>query len=67
MPAVPVADPRRLYNNGTGHTEREVPGLADGTDFITMQRVGQKMLRGNTAWFGLDYGKSLEDIHVPVL
>ncbi len=62
-----VADPRRLYNNGTGHTEREVPGLAEGTDFITMQRVGQKMLRGNSAWFGLDYRKSLDDINVPVL
>ncbi|MEP6788956.1 MAG: discoidin domain-containing protein, partial [Acidobacteriota bacterium] len=60
-------DPRRLYNNGTGHTEREVPGLADGTDFLTMQRIGPKMLRGNSAWFGKDYGKSLEEINVPVL
>ncbi len=62
-----IADPRRLYNNGTGHTEREVPGLADGTDFLTMQRIGQKMLRGNSAWFGNDYGKSLEDVKIPVL
>lgn len=62
-----IADPRRLYTNGTGHTEREVPGLAEGTDFLAMQRIGPKMLRGNTAWFGRDYGKSLDDIKVPVV
>jgi hypothetical protein len=59
-------DPRRLYDNGTGHTEREVPGLAEGTDFLVMQRIGQKMLRGNSAWFGKDYGASLEGINIPV-
>ncbi|MEP6902521.1 MAG: discoidin domain-containing protein, partial [Actinomycetota bacterium] len=62
-----VADPRRLYDNGTGHTEKEVPNLAEGTDFLVMQRIGQKMLRGNSAWFGKDYGASLEDIKIPVL
>ena len=25
-------DPRRLYANGTGHTEREVPNITEGTD-----------------------------------
>lgn len=59
-------DPRRIYTNGTGHTEREVPDLHVGTDFLVMQRIGQKMLRGNTAWFGKDYGASLEGIDVPV-
>jgi hypothetical protein len=62
-----VADPRRLYTNGTGHTEREVPNLADGTDYLAVQRIGQKMLRGNTAWFGSDYGKSLDEINIPVV
>jgi beta-galactosidase len=61
-----AADPRRLYTNGTGHTEREVPGLDQGTDFLVMQRIGPKMLRGNSAWFGKDYGKSLEGINIPV-
>lgn len=61
-----LTDPRRLYTNGTGHTEREVPNLHVGTDYLVMQRIGQKMLRGNSAWFGGDYGKSLEDIDVPV-
>ncbi|MDB5949802.1 MAG: glycoside hydrolase, partial [Massilia sp.] len=62
-----VADPRRLYNNGTGHTEREVPGLAEGTDFLVMQRIGPKPLRGNKGWFGKDYGDSLADVGIPVL
>ncbi|MET0855766.1 MAG: discoidin domain-containing protein, partial [Telluria sp.] len=62
-----VADPRRLYNNGTGHTEREVPKLAEGTDFLVMQRIGPQPLRGNKGWFGKDYGDSLADVNVPVL
>lgn len=61
------ADPRRMYTNGTGHTEREVPGLHLGTDFLVMQRIGQKMLRGNSAWHGRDYGASLDGIDIPVL
>lgn len=61
------ADARRLYTNGTGHTEREVPGLAEGADYLVMQRIGQKMLRGNSAWFGGDYGESLKDVKIPVL
>ena len=60
-------DPRRLYTNGTGHTEREVPNLAVGADYLAMQRIGPKMLRGSTAWFGLDYGKSLAEIDIPVV
>lgn len=61
------ADPRRLYTNGTGHTEREVPNLAVGTDYLVMQRIGPKPLRGNSAWFGKDYAASLDGIGVPVL
>jgi beta-galactosidase len=62
-----VKDPRRIYTNGTGHTEPSVPDLDKGTDYLIMQRIGQKMLRGNTGWFGRDYGKSLEGIDIPVL
>ncbi|HWW72096.1 MAG TPA: discoidin domain-containing protein [Duganella sp.] len=61
------ADPRRLYSNGTGHTEKEVPGLADGTDFLSMQRIGAKPLRGEKGWFGRDYGASLAGVNVPVV
>ncbi len=62
-----AVDPRRLYDNGTGHTEKEVPDLDKGTDFLVMQRIGAKPLRGNSAWFGKDYGNSLENIDIPVL
>jgi beta-galactosidase len=62
-----IADPRRLYTNGTGHTEPEVPGLAEGTDYLAMQRIGQKLLRGRTAWFGLDYRASLDEVNIPVV
>ena len=60
-------DPRRLYDNGTGHTEKEVPDLDKGTDFLVMQRIGAKQLRGNSAWFGKDYDESLENVKIPVL
>jgi beta-galactosidase len=60
-------DPRRLYANGTGHTEREIENITEGTDFLAIQRIGQKMLRRESAWFGSDYGLSLTDINIPVI
>jgi hypothetical protein len=60
-------DPRRLYANGTGHTEREVPNITEGTDYLAVQRIGPKMLRRESAWQGGDYGPSLTDINVPVI
>jgi hypothetical protein len=60
-------DPRRLYTTGTGHTEREVEKLTEGTDYLAIQRIGPKMLRRESAWFGSDYGASLEDINLPVI
>jgi beta-galactosidase len=60
-------DPRRLYASGTGHTEREVPDVTAGTDYLAIQRIGQKMLRRESGWFGGDYRESLEDVNVPVI
>lgn len=60
-------DPRRLYTSGTGHTDREIPNITEGTDYLAIQRIGQKMLRRESAWFGGDYGLSLEDVDVPVI
>ena len=60
-------DPRRLYANGTGHTEREVPDVTEGTDYLAIQRIGSKMLRRESGWFGGDYGQSLVGIDVPVI
>jgi beta-galactosidase len=60
-------DPRRLYANGTGHTEREIENITEGTDFLAIQRIGPKMLRRESAWFGSDYGLSLTDVNIPVI
>lgn len=60
-------DPRRLYVSGTGHTEREIEDITEGTDFLAIQRIGPKMLRRESAWFGGDYGPSLQDINIPVV
>jgi hypothetical protein len=60
-------DPRRLYASGTGHTEREVPDITEGTDYLAIQRIGPKMLRRETGWFGGDYRHSLVDIELPVI
>ena len=60
-------DPRRLYVSGTGHTERELQNITDGTDFLVMQRINQMMLRRETGWFGGDFGPSLVDINIPVI
>ncbi|QJE01939.1 glycoside hydrolase [Massilia forsythiae] len=62
-----TADPRRLYTNGTGHTEPKVPDVDKGTDYLAIQRIGPKPLRNKTGWFGRDYAASLEGITVPVL
>lgn len=60
-------DPRRLYASGTGHTEREIKDITEGTDYLAMQRINQKMLRRESGWFGSDFGESLTDINIPVI
>ena len=62
-----LVDPRRIYTNGTGHTEPSVPLLDQGTDYLAVQRIGPKPLRNKPGWFGRDYSASLEGISVPVL
>ena len=60
-------DPRRLYTTGTGHTDRVIPDPEEGADYLVVQRLGEKMLRGQSAWFGRDYRASLSGIKIPVL
>jgi hypothetical protein len=60
-------DPRRLYASGTGHTERELQKITEGTDYLAMQRINQLMLRRESGWFGADFGQSLTDINIPVI
>ena len=60
-------DPRRLYASGTGHTEKEIKNITEGTDYLAIQRIGQMMLRREAGWFGGDFRESLSDINVPVI
>jgi len=60
-------DPRILYTTGTGHTDREIPDPEEGADYLVVQRLGEKMLRGPSAWFGRDHRESLAGIKIPVL
>jgi hypothetical protein len=61
-------DPRRLYTTGTGHTERELPGLTEGTDYLAVHRIGAlRPLRRESGWFGGDYAPSLVDVNLPVI
>jgi beta-galactosidase len=60
-------DPRRLYASGTGHTERELENITQGTDYLAMQRINQAMLRRESGWFGSDFGQSLIDVNIPVI
>ena len=60
-------DPRRLYASGTGHTERELENITQGTDYLAMQRINQAMLRRESGWFGGDFGQSLTDVNIPVI
>jgi beta-galactosidase len=60
-------DPRRLYTTGTGHTEREIENLTKGTDYLAIHRIGTKMLRRESGWYGRDYKETLEDINLPVI
>ena len=62
-------DSRRLYTTGTGHSEREIPKLTDGTDYLVVHRIGPLTLRREAGWFGADFRQALieNDIHIPVI
>lgn len=61
------ADARRLYTAGTGPTERDIPDLTEGTDYLAVHRIGPKMLRRESGWFGQDYRDALIDVKIPVI
>jgi len=59
-------DPRHLYTTGTGWSLIDEPGpVADKVDYLAVHRIGQNMMRGNTAWFGRDYARSMRGVDVP--
>ena len=60
-------DPRRLYTPDTGWVAIDRPGPVTGADYLVAGRIGQSRTRGDTGWFGKDYGRSLQDVDVPVV
>ena len=57
--------PRRLYSAGTGWADpSQVNG---GAQFATLVRFGGGELRNISGWFGGDYRRALETVHIPVL
>jgi beta-galactosidase len=62
-----TADARRLYTGGTGFTDADAPGPLDRVDYTATARFGPNRIRGESAWFGRDYSKSLQGVTVPVV
>ena len=60
-------DPRRLYTTGTGWPLIETAGHVEGADFLAVHRIGPKPVRGNSAWFGRDYLRSMQGTDVPII
>jgi hypothetical protein len=60
-------DPRRLYTPDTGWSLIDSPGPVTGADYLAVGRIGQGRVRGESAWFGRDYSRSLQGVNVPVV
>ena len=60
-------DPRRLYTPDTGWSLIDEPGPVTGADYLAVGRIGQGRTRGESGWFGRDYGSSLKGVNVPVI
>ena len=62
-----AADPRRLYTPDTGWSLIDEPSPVTGADYLAIGRVGPNRVRGESGWFGRDYGSSLTGVNVPVI
>lgn len=60
-------DPRHFYTTGTGWPLLDKPGSALGqVDYFAIHRFDRShLMRGPVAWFGKDYGASMEGVDVP--
>jgi len=61
------ADPRRLYTPDSGWVAIDEPGPVTGADYLVTGRIGTSRTRGDSGWFGRDYGDSLAGVNVPVV
>jgi hypothetical protein len=64
-----VEDPRHLYTPDTGWSLINSPGepINGGADYLVVGRIGSDRIRGETGWFGGDYGDSIAGVSVPVI
>ena len=62
-------DPRRLYTPDTGWSLIDSPDqpLNGGADYLDVGRIGPNRVRGESGWFGRDYGDSIAGVNVPVV
>jgi beta-galactosidase len=60
-------DPRHLYTPDTGWSLIDEPGPVAGADYLAIGRVGPNRVRGESGWFGRDYGNSVKGVNVPVI
>lgn len=62
-------DPRHLYTPDTGWSVIDSPGqsLDGGADYLAVGRIGPYRVRGESGWFGADYGSSVAGVTVPVI
>jgi len=59
-------DPRRLFAMNTGRWSNGLS--AESSQYLVLPHFEAKqMLRGNSGWFGNDFGRSLDGVTVPVL
>lgn len=57
-------DNRRLYSAGTGWGD---PAQVSNAQYATLVSFGGAQLRNTGGWFGGDYRRGLENVHIPVL
>lgn len=62
-------DTRHLYTPDTGWSLIDTADepINGGADYLAIGRVGQGRIRGQTGWFGNDFGGSIAGVNVPII
>ncbi|MBN1359969.1 MAG: discoidin domain-containing protein [Sedimentisphaerales bacterium] len=60
-------DNRRIYASQTGRFYGNRPGPVDDIDYLVAIRIGSYRFRGDRAWHGGDWRRSLEGTNYPVI
>ena len=62
-------DPRHLYTPDTGWALIDSPDqpINGAADYLAIGRVGPNRVRGETGWFGSDFGSSIAGVNIPII